>query len=104
MKLTIIPVDGSVYKDGYCYMNMTLTNIPENVHALQWNESSGWIEYKSTGEFTRPPNENITELPAWATSAVTKWDEAYAAEQAAAAAIAAAAAANQPATTGTTEL
>jgi hypothetical protein len=102
MKLTIIPGDGAVYKDNVSYPDLPLTGIPENITALQWNENSGWLEFKNESEFRRPPNENITELPAWATDAVVKWDEAYAAEQAALAA--AAAAANQPATTGTTEL
>ena len=39
MKLTIIPVDGSVGVDGKFYENLDLSscNIPENVHALQWD-------------------------------------------------------------------
>jgi hypothetical protein len=42
-----------------------------DVHALQWNETSGWIEYKST----EVANEEITQLPEWANLCVAKWDE-----------------------------
>ena len=45
MKLTIIPVDGSVGEDGKFYtgLNLSSCNIPPNVHALQWNGVAGWI-------------------------------------------------------------
>jgi len=80
MKLTIIPIDNSVYKDGVSYVGLDLSSIPVDVHALQFNDNSntGWIE------FTSPiPNEEITSLPTWAITAMAKWDEAEAAEQAA---------------------
>lgn len=81
MKLTIIPVDGAVYKDSYSYSNLDLTScgIPTDVSALQWQDVAGWVEYKSS----LVPNEPITTLPAWATACVAKWDEAKAAEEAA---------------------
>jgi hypothetical protein len=73
MRLTIIPVDGTVNKDGVSYINLDLSscNIPSNIHALQWYDTSGWIEFKDTA-----PNQDITELPAWANCCLTKWDEA----------------------------
>lgn len=73
MKLTIIPVDGSVGEDNKFYLNLNLStcNIPANVHALQWDGAVGWIE------FNEPiPNEEITVLPAWANCCMTKWDQA----------------------------
>jgi hypothetical protein len=73
MKLTIIPVDGSVGEDGIFYNNLNLNSctIPANVHALQWDGVNGWIE------FNEPiPNEEITALPSWATCCMTKWTEA----------------------------
>lgn len=73
MRLTIIPVDGSVGEDGKFYNNLNLSScaIPANVHALQWDDAAGWIE------FNEPiPNESITELPAWANCCMTKWTEA----------------------------
>jgi hypothetical protein len=73
MKLTIIPVDGSVGEDGKFYDDLDLNScaIPANVHALQWDGVAGWIE------FNEPiPNEEITALPSWANCCMTKWTEA----------------------------
>ena len=85
MKLTIITADNAVYKDNVSYLELDLSScgIPSDVQALQWQDSSGWIE------FTSPlvQNQDITELPAWATACVAKWDEAKAAEEAAALAV-----------------
>lgn len=73
MKLTIIPTDGAVGKDGKFYLELDLSScgIPSDVHALQWQDTAGEIEYKTT-----IPNEPITELPAWANACMTKWTEA----------------------------
>jgi len=74
MKLTIIPADGSVGKDETFYIGLDLSscNIPMDVHALQWQDTAGWIEYNSP----LVENQPITELPAWANCCLTKWDEA----------------------------
>lgn len=82
MRLTIIPSDGAVYKDELSYSGLTLTGIPENVHALQWNETAGWIEFKNESEFRRSPNQVIQTLPDWAIDALTAWDAADAATKA----------------------
>ena len=73
MKLTIIPADGSVGEDAKFYndLNLSSCSIPADVHALQWQDTAGWIEYN-----TPIPNEPITELPAWANCCMTKWTEA----------------------------
>lgn len=73
MKLTIIPADGSVGENGLFYngLDLSLCAIPADVHALQWQDTTGWIEYN-----TAIPNETITELPAWANCCMTKWTEA----------------------------
>jgi len=72
MKLTIVVVDNAVYKDGLCYSELDLSDcgIPADVQALQWQGSSGWIEFTDSRE-----NEQITQLPAWADACVVKWDE-----------------------------
>jgi len=73
MKLTIVPVDGSVGENGKFYNDLDLSscNIPGNVHALQWQDTAGWIE------FNEPiPNEEITVLPSWANCCMTKWTDA----------------------------
>jgi len=74
MKLTILPTTGTVNKDGTAYIGLDLTscNISEDVHALQWQDVAGWIEYNSP----LVENQPITELPAWANCCVAKWNEA----------------------------
>lgn len=70
MKLTIIVDDKAVYKDGFSYSNLDLSaaNIPLNIHALQWKEDNGWIEYNDG-----LPNEYITSLPSWTNECLTAW-------------------------------
>lgn len=72
MKLTIIPSDGAVYEDALCYAPLTWDGTPSNVHALQWQTSSGWIEFNDG-----TPNEDITVLPQWADNAMASWQVAY---------------------------
>lgn len=82
MKITIILPDGAVYKDNVSFSGLDLSTAPNNVHALQWENNAGWIEFKAEEEFRRTPNENIIVLPDWANVALSKWDEAKAAEEA----------------------
>ena len=93
MKLCIVTGSKMVSKDGYGYSGLDISYIPDTVHALQWYETYGEIEYKNTGPYTKPGNEQITVLPDWANTAITKWNEAKAAEDAAIEAEAAAASA-----------
>jgi hypothetical protein len=85
MKLTIIREDGAVYKDGVSYSSLDLADIPSDIHALQFNDAAnaGWIEFAQDDFGAKAANEMITSLPAWATTAISKWDEAKAAEEAA---------------------
>lgn len=71
MLLTIIPIDGTVKKDniGYIKLNLSSCEIPANIHALQWNEDAGWIEYESA----EVQNEPITILPDWANNCLAVW-------------------------------
>jgi hypothetical protein len=74
MRLTIIPIEGTVNKDGLSYLELDLStcNIPADIHALQWQDVAGWIEYNSPSI----QNEPITELPAWTNCCLAKWDVA----------------------------
>jgi hypothetical protein len=74
MKLTIIPNDKSVGEDEQFYLDLDLSScgIPSDVHALQWQDTAGWIEYNSP----LVENQPITELPAWANCCMVKWTEA----------------------------
>lgn len=103
MKLTIIVEDSAVYVDGTCFSELDLTNAPSDIHALQWKDSSGWIEFKDNVDGTKPQNQSITELPNWANEAKVKWDNAKNAYDAAILTeqkAAEEAAANQPKTQG----
>lgn len=73
MRLTIIPADGAVGENGKFYLELNLSDcgIPSNVHALQWEGESGWIEFNGT-----VPNEEITSLPEWANLCMAKWTDA----------------------------
>ena len=77
MKLTIIPDDSFVSIDGngsHQPLDLSPCNIPENVHALQWKNTAGWIEFQDNPDGTKPQNEEITELPTWALACVTVWN------------------------------
>ena len=69
MLLTIIPVDGNVKKDGVGYLELDLSScaIPSNVRVLQWEETSGWLE------FWDQQNEDITALPSWVDCCLAVW-------------------------------
>lgn len=75
MRLTIIPVDGFVNVDGdpkVQPLDLSGCGIPADVHALQWYENRGWIEFRDDDDpFTpKPANQEITELPQWANACV----------------------------------
>jgi hypothetical protein len=69
MLLTIIPVDNNVIKDkvGYLDLDLSSCGIPSNVRALQWQETSGWLE------FWDQQNEDITSLPSWVDCCLAAW-------------------------------
>ena len=68
MRLTIIPSDGAVYEDGKAYLNLVWEGTPADVHALQWYDTYGNIEYDDGR-----PNDPITVLPDWANNAMAAW-------------------------------
>lgn len=70
MKLTIINSDKAVYIDYKPYSQLSLTNIPQEVHALQWKDTEGHIEYNNG-----MPNEIIKDLPNWAVEAKLEWED-----------------------------
>lgn len=63
MKLTLVKgSDNCLYIDGVGYVIDT-SSVPEDIHAIQWDGESGWIEYVPdavTG--IKPPNETIATL------------------------------------------
>lgn len=71
MRVTIIPVDSAVYVDEVVYSGLSMAGVPENVHALQWFDVNGWIEFN-----TGASNQQIDILPAWAQTCVQEWEAA----------------------------
>lgn len=71
MRLSIVPVDGTVVKDGIGYTGLVWQGTPINVHALQWFDVSGWLEI--VGESS---NEQIDALPDWTQNALAAWEVA----------------------------
>jgi hypothetical protein len=79
MRLTIIPTDGAVYIDGATYSGLDLSFIPTDVHALQWYDTYGELEFKRSfvdGQLVHPANQMLTELPVWANTCVDAWNDA----------------------------
>jgi hypothetical protein len=61
MRLTIIPADSFVAINGEGYGGLDLSFMPVDIHAVQWYETEGEIEYKdSRGRVTR--NEVIDNI------------------------------------------
>ncbi len=68
-KLSIIPIDRAVYIDGKCIHDIDLSFVPADIHALQWENNSGWIERKGQVD------ELLTVLPGWANQAIKLYME-----------------------------
>ena len=94
MRLTIIPVDGSVSVDGVGFGGLDLSFMNASVHAVQWYETHGEIEVKDPATGRMIANEVITSIDAFQ-PAIDAWQAAKTAEEAALAA-----ANNPPTTTG----
>jgi hypothetical protein len=79
MKLTIIPDDSFVSVDNdetHQPLDLSSCNIPIEVHALQWFDIKGWIEFDDPTDPFAPkkPNQEITSLPEWALDCVKVWE------------------------------
>ena len=92
MRLTIIPIDGSVSVDGVGFGGLDLSFMDASVHAVQWYETHGEIERKDPVTGRMIANEVITSIDAFQ-PAIDVWQAAKTAEEVALAAAAAAAAA-----------
>lgn len=66
MRVTIIADDKTIYVDGQP-VPIDLSSLDPEIHAIQWNGSSGEIEYRSTvcphcNSVSRKPNATITDI------------------------------------------
>ena len=99
MRVTIIPIDGSVSVDGKGFGGLNLSFMDASVHAVQWYETHGEIEVKNPVTGRMVANEVITSIDAFQ-PAIDVWQAAKTAEEAAVIA----ATNNQPTTTGSQTL
>lgn len=66
-RITIFPGNQSVTIDGYMAENINCSGvIPEDVHCIQWDGNSGWIE-KIPCDCEFVPHEEITSLDPYST-------------------------------------
>ena len=75
MRLTIVPISGTVSKDGISYNDLDLSFIDENVHAVQWYDTFGEVEVKDVITNKMIANEPITDITIY-NDAITLWEEA----------------------------
>lgn len=78
MRLTIVPIDNNVGIDEQFFTDLDLSNcaIPNNIHALQWYDTEGEVEFINNLDRTKPLNEIINTLPIWANACITVWNMA----------------------------
>jgi hypothetical protein len=62
MQVTIIPEDGFVAVDRCGYLDLDLSFMDPAIHAVQFKNGYGFIEYKDLDDFTKPPNQPITSI------------------------------------------
>ena len=70
MRLTVIVDDLFVSKDGENYNVSDLSFLHSNIHAIQWYDTTGEIEYKDGSE-----NTTITDITPY-NQCVTAWETA----------------------------
>lgn len=100
MRVSILPRDGVVSIDGETFSELDLSSMDPNIHAVQWYDTAGEVEWKEPHPYKLliVENEPITSLDAFQ-GALDAWaiaKSADVAERAAAEQLAA----EQPATQG----
>lgn len=62
MRVTIINRDDSVTINGKTHSGLDFSKFPENIHAIQWYETYGEVEYVTGADGIKPANEKIDNL------------------------------------------
>ena len=75
-KLTIVPIDGLVSIDGQGYTKLSMTDVPEDIHALQWYGKGGEIEFIADDYGETKPYIRINKLPKWIEKSISVWETA----------------------------
>lgn len=62
MRVTIIPSDTWVSIDGVGYTGVDVSSVPADIHAVQFNNGTGWIEYIPLANGTQPANTPLDSV------------------------------------------
>ena len=68
MKLTVVTSDLTVIKDNEAYIVADLSHLDKNIHAIQWQDTTGEIEYLDS-----TPNLVINDITPY-NQCVTDWE------------------------------
>lgn len=80
-RITIVFENGLVIKDGAACSEVDLSSAPTNLHAFQWYDTKGELEFLTAEDGTKPHNEQITELPLWVGDCITNMEAKIIADQ-----------------------
>jgi hypothetical protein len=61
MRAAIVPDDNLVYVEEHA-QHVDCSSLPEDVHAIQWHDGRGWIEYKTDADGNRKMNFCIVDF------------------------------------------
>lgn len=64
-RITIVFENGLVINNTDICSGVDLSPAPSNLHALQWYDTKGELEFITDESGFKAPNEPITELPSW---------------------------------------
>lgn len=75
MRLIIIRADAFCSIDGVGYSDLSMSSVPVDVHAVQWFDTEGWVEFTEDLSGYKKPNEPITSLDAYQ-QVISEWQTA----------------------------
>lgn len=77
-RITIVVSDSSVYLSAGIFIDLDLSSaaIPNDVHAFQFRDGKGWIEYVD-GIHPEEPINSKDEIPQWVTACISLWNEDF---------------------------
>lgn len=58
-KISIVPADNAAYIDGVPIFGLDLSEVPQDIHAFQWEDEKGWLERKGQAD------EALEMFPDW---------------------------------------
>lgn len=69
-RITIIIETGYVRNDEIALEGVDVSSAPNGLHALQWYDTKGELEYANLEDGTKPQNKFISELPSWVNTCI----------------------------------